>query len=81
MEKVTLGPQIEDSMHPQFAVPAGGWQGSRLKPGGAYALLGTTVAPRFEFADFELGARSELATAYPDFADSIGALTREASNG
>src|SRR6476620_9324633 len=45
---------------PQHVVPAGVWQGCRLKPGGAWALMGCTVAPGFDYADFELGDRHEL---------------------
>lgn len=45
----------------QHTVPAGTWQGSRLLPGGRWALLGTTVCPGFEFADFELATAADLA--------------------
>jgi predicted cupin superfamily sugar epimerase len=44
-------------------------------PGGAWALLGTTVAPGFEFADYTSGRRNELIAVYPDFARPIEALT------
>ncbi len=40
------------------------------------ALLGTTVAPGFDFADYEPGDRSQLAAAYPAFAERIARLTR-----
>ena len=56
---VTLGPDVLQGMHPQVVVPRGVWQGARLRPGGSFALLGTTVAPGFDFAGFEL--------AHPDF--------------
>lgn len=49
-----LGPAIVEGMEPQVVVPAGTWQGSRLQAGGDWALMGTTVAPGFEFADWEL---------------------------
>ena len=73
-----LGPDLRDDIRPQIVVPHGVWQGLRLRPGGyhGYALLGTTVAPGFDFADFELGGRSSLTAAYPDHADRIAALTR-----
>jgi predicted cupin superfamily sugar epimerase len=38
-------------MAPQVVVPRGVWQGAALAPGGAWALLGTTVAPGFAFDD------------------------------
>jgi predicted cupin superfamily sugar epimerase len=61
---------------PQRVVRRGVWQGSRLMAGGRWALLGTTVAPAFDFADYEAGNRDDLARAYPDFADAVHSLTR-----
>jgi len=63
---VTLGANLRAGMLPQALVPRGAWQGSRLRAGGRYALLGTTVAPGFDFADFEFGDRAGLSAAYPD---------------
>ncbi len=74
-EVVTLGSDILNGMQPQVVVPAGVWQGSRLRPGGAFALLGTTVAPGFEYEDYVSGERETLLEAYPAFADQIVALT------
>lgn len=70
-----LGIDLSSGERPQLVVPAGAWQGSRLAPGGSVALLGTTVAPGFELADFEAGSRSQLLAAYPDFRAEIEALT------
>jgi predicted cupin superfamily sugar epimerase len=72
-----LGPDVEHGMRPQAVVPAGAWQGSRLKEGGSYALLGTTVAPGFDFDDFEMAKRDDLTAAYPDLAAIVEALTRQ----
>lgn len=52
--QVTLGSRFEAGEQFQLSVPAGVWQGSRLRPGGRWALMGTTVAPAFEFADCTL---------------------------
>ncbi|WP_263140509.1 cupin domain-containing protein [Pseudomonas sp. RIT-PI-AD] len=46
-----LGPVDERSL-PQRAVPACAWQAARSL--GAYALVGCTVAPAFDFAGFRL---------------------------
>ncbi len=73
----TLGSGIEGGMQPQTIVPWGAWQGARLVSDGEYALLGTTVAPGFEFADFEPGCRNDLLRMYAPFKDQIIALTRE----
>ena len=74
---LTLGPDISSGMRPQVVVPRGVWQGLRLLPGGTFALLGTTVAPGFEYADYEHGSREGLTGAYPGFRDLIISLTRE----
>jgi uncharacterized protein len=72
---VTLGSDLRAGQVPQFVVPAGSWQGSCLAAGGDFALLGTTVAPGFEFSDYEAGDRGRLVAEYPDFADRIRRLT------
>jgi len=72
---VTLGPDLRAGAAPQAVVPAGVWQGARLTPGGAVALLGCTVAPGFEFADYEHGSRTALLRGWPAHADMIAALT------
>jgi predicted cupin superfamily sugar epimerase len=79
-EVVVLGQDIVAGMRPQHVVPAGAWQGSRLVRGGKYALLGTTVAPGFDFQDFEIGDRDELEGEYPQYAEMIRALTRQAKS-
>jgi predicted cupin superfamily sugar epimerase len=64
---------------PQLVVPAGRWFGSRLADDDdddAFALVGCTVAPGFDFADFELGARDALLRQFPSHADLVVALTR-----
>jgi predicted cupin superfamily sugar epimerase len=50
---------------PQIVVPAGAWYGARVADGGAYALMGGTVAPGFDFADFELADRATLLAGWP----------------
>jgi predicted cupin superfamily sugar epimerase len=73
---VTLGPDLLAGQSPQLVVPRGVWQGSCLAAGGAFALLGTTAAPGFDFADYEAGDRAGLSARYPEFADLISLLTR-----
>ena len=75
---VTLGTDLAAGMRPQVVVPGGVWQGSRLRDGGSYALLGTTMAPGFDIADFEIGQRASLIAKYPTFAARIAGLTRDA---
>jgi hypothetical protein len=74
---VGLGSDLAARLRPQAVVPAGVWQGSRLVPGGSFALLGTTMTPGFDRADLELGRREELVARWPTFREMIEALTRE----
>lgn len=72
-----LGQDLRHGQEVQWLAPAGVWQGSHLKPGGSYALLGTTMAPGYIDEDFTLGKRADLTRAYPERADLIKTLTRE----
>ena len=76
-QEVVLGPDFLKGQSPQVVVPRGVWQGSVLEPGGAFALLGCTVAPGFDYADYEHGSRAELLRQYPAFAELITRLTPE----
>lgn len=72
---VTLGTDIFAGMKPQVVVPKGVWQGSKLLEGSDFALLGTTMSPGFDMADYEPGDREELVKHYPNFKELIVALT------
>ena len=69
-----LGPDLTAGQRPQVVVPAGTWQGS--SPAGEWSLVGTTTAPPFDWAGFELGERAALTARYPAAAERIAALTR-----
>jgi len=59
LERVRLGP-LDAGQAPVHCVPANGWQAARSL--GAYTLVGCTVGPGFDYADFEmLRDRAELA--------------------
>jgi predicted cupin superfamily sugar epimerase len=73
---LTLGPNLSRGQHVQLVVPAGVWQGSRLIEGGKVALLGCTVTPGFDFADYRSASYAELAAKWPAQAERIKALTR-----
>ena len=61
----------------QAVVPAGCWFGSSLRQPDTFALVGCTVAPAFDFADFEMAKRDELAAQYPQHGSIIERLTRD----
>jgi predicted cupin superfamily sugar epimerase len=73
---VTLGSDLAAGQEPQLTVPAGVWQGTRLVEGGAVALLGCTVAPGFDFADYRGGSFADLVGKWPAETERIRALTR-----
>ena len=72
----TLGPDLPAGQHVQLVVPAGVWQGTRLIGDGKVALLGCTVTPGFDFADYRNASYEELASKWPAEADLIRKLTR-----
>jgi uncharacterized protein len=75
-QRIILGPDVLGSQHVQYIVPRDVWQGSRLTPGGRFALLGTTMAPGFDPRDFTLGRREDLLKRFPAHAALILELTR-----
>ena len=74
-EVIHIGNDLAAGEVPQVLAPGNVWQGSRLVNGGRLALMGTTVAPGFEYADYTRGRREELVAGYPEFAEMIAALT------
>ena len=73
---ILLGNDVLAGQKLQHVAPAGVWQGSRLRPGGKLALLGTTMAPGYIDADYTGGKRVELTQQYPDQTETIRLLTR-----
>ena len=73
---VILGNNLALAQQPQVIVPKYVWQGSRLVPGGKVALLGCTVSPGFDYADYEAGHAEMLAEQYPHQEELIRLLTR-----
>ena len=72
---VTLTTVLEDG-EPSAVVPAGWWQAARLSPGTAWAFGGCSVAPGFDFGDFEMPRTDELLARFPQHAALIHALAR-----
>ena len=71
-----LGTDVAAGERPQIVIPAGTWFAAELAEGASHCLIGCTVAPGFEFADFELAAGPELAARYPAHAARIARMTR-----
>jgi len=76
-KKVTMGHDVEAGQQLQVIVPRGVWQGSFLKEGGNFALLGTTMAPGFDFSDYETSDRKNLIERYSEHKELIIELTAQ----
>ena len=73
---VNLGKDVERGDAFQVVIPAGCWFGAAVNDPDSYILVGCTVAPGFDFEDFELGNRSELLKTYPQHRAIIKILTK-----
>lgn len=68
---VLLGPEVLAGQVVQFVVPAGCWFGATPEAGTEFSFVGCTVAPGFDFADFELGRRQALERRFPEAAACV----------
>lgn len=73
---VILGHDLLAGQQVQVLVPAGVWQGTRLIDDGKLALLGCTVVPGFDYADYRSASCNELAAKWPEQEARIRLLTR-----
>lgn len=77
LEVIRLGRDPAQGQRPQAVVPAGHWFASRPAAGSDFALVGCTVAPGFDFADFEMARAEGLIADYPAHADLLRNLCRD----
>jgi uncharacterized protein len=73
--RVVIGKDLEAGERPQIVVRCGVWQGSRLLKPEGWALLGCTVSPGFEFADYQNANAEELIAKWPGEVEMIRGLT------
>ena len=66
-----LGRDIAGGESFQAVVRAGCWFAAAVNDTETYALVGCTVAPGFEFADFEMADRHRLVALYPEHRNII----------
>jgi predicted cupin superfamily sugar epimerase len=78
--RLLLGSDLERGERPQAVVPAGVLQAARVAGGAGsaedFALVGCTVAPGFDFSDFEMPDRATLVLRFPEHRALIESLTR-----
>jgi predicted cupin superfamily sugar epimerase len=71
-----LGLDLARGERPQLVIEAGTWFGAELAADASHCLFGCTVAPGFEFSDFELAQGLELSHRFPIEAERIARMTR-----
>jgi len=76
-QRLVLGQDVGAGQVLQTVVPQGVWQGTRLIDGGRFALLGCTVSPGFDYADYASGGYAALTRDWPEWEPMIARLTRE----
>lgn len=74
LQTLTLGPDPSKGESFQLVVPAGTWFAAR-PVSGQYSLVGCTMAPGFDFNDFELAIPDQLINDYPQHAGLIEQMT------
>jgi len=74
---ILLGNDFEAGQAFQAVVRAGYWFASHVADWESWAVVGCTVAPGFDFQDFEMGKRAELVARFPQHRELIERLTRE----
>ncbi len=74
-EVIVMGHDLGAGMKLQHVGPGGVWQGTRLRVGGRFALMGTTMSPGFDYADYETPNSNELVQQWPEFDDMIRSLS------
>ena len=76
MQIIRLGRDTANGEVFQATVRAGLWFASRCSVKDGFSLVGCTVSPGFDFADFEMANRAELLKQYPRHSQYVNELTR-----
>jgi predicted cupin superfamily sugar epimerase len=76
LNTIILGNSFEKGEVPQAMIPAKTWFASGVKNRRGYSLVSCTVAPGFDFADFELASRENLLLEFPHLKEIIQKFTK-----
>lgn len=71
-----IGSDIANGELLQTVIPARSWFAIRVVAPDSFALIGCTVAPGFEFEDFELAKREDMVKEFPQHKELITKFTR-----
>lgn len=75
--QIPLGPEVQANETFMAMIPAGSWFGATVNDAYSFSLVSCTVAPGFDFNDFELGCRDNLLAEFPLNREIILRLTNE----
>lgn len=75
LQMIWLGNNVEQGEVPQATIPANTWFSCKIRSASGYSLVSCTVAPGFDFADFELANKNDLMEEYPSFKNVIEEFT------
>ncbi|HXV27673.1 MAG TPA: cupin domain-containing protein [bacterium] len=76
LSSIILGGDFSNGEVFQAVIPMGMWFGAAVNDVSSFSLIGCTVAPGFDFHDFELGSRDQLSVQFPQHHDLILRLTK-----
>jgi predicted cupin superfamily sugar epimerase len=77
LNTIILGNNLENGEVVQATIPANTWFASRVKNLKGYSFVSCTVAPGFDFADFELAKREDLINEFPNLKETIEKFTKK----
>ena len=76
LEVRKIGKNLNKGESLQVVIENGQWFAARVEEGREFGLVGCTVAPGFDFADFELAEKQDLITAFPNHETIISEFTK-----
>lgn len=75
-----LGRNLDEGEVLQFVIPKHTWFAAEVNNKSSFSLIGCTVAPGFDFADFELAKREEMVKKFPALKKIIERFTKRDGN-
>jgi len=74
--QLKIGLDFQNNTFPQYVIKKGTWFAAEVEDKNSYSLIGCTVAPGFEYEDFELASRSQLIEIFPQSEELIIRFTK-----
>ena len=75
--QIKIGLDFSQNIFPQFTIKRSTWFAAEVADKNSFSLIGCTVAPGFEYDDFELAQRNKLSKLFPQFIEIVNRLTKD----